>query len=62
VSFEVIDVTNDDEARAKLFESTGMSTVPQIFLDDEFIGGCTTLLAHEESGELDNMIKGEDND
>jgi glutaredoxin-related protein len=37
-----------------------MKTVPQIFFGNKFIGGCSDLLAMDESGELDILIKGED--
>lgn len=34
----------------------GRSTVPQIFIDGQHIGGCDDLLALERSGRLDELI------
>ena len=58
--YEVFDVTNNDVARMLLFERTGSRTVPQVFLEEKFLGGCSDVLAMDESGELDILIKGED--
>jgi len=58
--FEVIDIAKNEIARDLLKERTGCATIPQIFLDGKFIGGCTHLLAMDESGELDSIIKGEE--
>ncbi len=41
----------DDELKA-LREKTGQRTVPQIFIDDEFIGGFSELSALNASGGL----------
>ena len=58
--FEVIDITKNSAARGVLDQVLGSSTVPQIFYDDDPIGGCSDLLAMDESGELDELIaKGE---
>lgn len=34
---------NDDEAWENLEQRTGMDTVPQIFYEEKFIGGCSDL-------------------
>lgn len=52
VAFTEIDVTGDDEKRRWLLEKSGQRTVPQIFFDDESIGGCTDLEALVGRGEL----------
>tara|TARA_R110000796_G_scaffold217022_1_gene333054 strand:- start:3102 stop:3380 length:279 start_codon:yes stop_codon:yes gene_type:complete len=59
--YEVFDVSQNEVARMLLQEKTGMTTVPQIFFGNRIIGGCSDLLAMDESGELDILIKGEDN-
>lgn len=57
VPFEEIDVTTDGEMRAKLIELTGgKRTVPQIFIDDQPIGGYTDMMALYNSGELKEML------
>jgi len=44
--FRVFDVTEDKETRAALTEATGCSTLPQIFCELQFIGGCSDLKAY----------------
>jgi glutaredoxin 3 len=57
VDFEEIDVTGDDEARARLVEmSGGLRTVPQIFIGDTHVGGFDRLAELEKSGRLDQML------
>ncbi len=52
IPYEDIDVTGDHAARAWLVQATGRRTVPQIFIDDEPIGGFDELRALDRSGEL----------
>ena len=51
VSFEEIDVTDDDAMREKLVQmSGGRETVPQVFADGEALGGYDDLVAFYRSG------------
>jgi glutaredoxin 3 len=43
-----------EEARAR---SGGTTTVPQIFIRGEHIGGCDELLALEHAGKLDTLLQ-----
>ena len=55
--YEEIDVTHDTELRAKLVEKAeGRRTVPQIFINDQPIGGFDDLSAKHQSGELDLLL------
>lgn len=56
IAFEEIDVTGDPEARRWLRETTGRKTVPQIFIDDEPIGGFEELRTLDRSGELERRL------
>lgn len=58
VPFTRIDVSGDWAKRAWLEEVTGRSTVPQIFIDGEPVGGFTDMLALERSGELARRLAG----
>lgn len=58
VEFEQIDVEGDAKTRRWLVEVTGRTTVPQIFIDGEAIGGFTDLRALDERGVLDSMLVG----
>lgn len=53
VPFTEIDVDGDAKQRAWLREATGRHTVPQIFFDEESIGGCDDLVAIVRAGQLD---------
>lgn len=55
VAYEEIDVSNDDEKRAWLVETTGRRTVPQIFIGGESIGGFEELALLDRSGQLRAM-------
>jgi hypothetical protein len=37
----------------------GRTSVPQIFIDDEHIGGCDELMALESAGHLDALLRGQ---
>jgi glutaredoxin 3 len=56
IPYEEIDVTRDDAKRAWLVETTGLRTVPQIFIGGESIGGYDDLAALDQSGELRTML------
>ena len=43
LSYKEINITNDDQARRDLVLRTGHRTMPQIFIDDQFVGGYTEL-------------------
>lgn len=57
ITFEEIDLTNDDAGRIELVKkSGGRKTVPQIFIDDKHIGGCDDLYALDAKKELDSLL------
>ena len=59
VEYAGYDITGDDAARAKMIERTGgPKSVPQIFIDDNHIGGCDDLHALDGNGKLDDLLKG----
>ncbi len=58
VPYEEIDVTDDDEARESLVRTTGMRTVPQIFVGETHVGGFTDLDELERRGDLDPLLQG----
>ena len=61
-SFTVHDVTDNQEMRATLADRTGCSTVPQIFINNRFVGGCSDLLELDSKGELEILLNGEEDD
>jgi len=56
IAFEQIDVSRDPAMRRRLVELTGVTTVPQIFIDGRPIGGFTDMLSLERRGELAPML------
>jgi len=58
VTYEEIDVENDDAKRAWLVEASGQRTVPQIFVDGRSLGGFTDIDALDRKGELDPILRG----
>ena len=58
VAYEEVDVTGDDDARARLVEqSSGRRTVPQIFVGDVHIGGYTDLVRLDGEGKLQPLLR-----
>ncbi|HLL20555.1 MAG TPA: glutaredoxin 3 [Kofleriaceae bacterium] len=58
IKYEHIDCTGDQATRKWLQEVTGRSTVPQIFIDGQSIGGYDDMRALDRRGELDRMLAG----
>lgn len=57
VDFTEINLGEKPDELVALKKRTGMRTVPQIFINDELIGGCDDLLALDAKGELDIKLK-----
>ena len=51
-----VDVLSDDPLWGALEEYTQWPTVPQIFINGQFIGGCDIVTEMYESGELQKML------
>lgn len=56
IAFEEIYLDDRPEEYATLKKRTGMMTVPQIFINDQLIGGYTELAALERDNKLDSMV------
>ncbi|PQA51814.1 glutaredoxin 3 [Amnimonas aquatica] len=56
VAYEEVDVSFDAAQRLALVERTGRRTVPQIFINDEPVGGSDELHALERAGRLDGLL------
>lgn len=56
VDYIEIDVTNDEQREAKMIGRSQRRTVPQIFIDNESIGGYDDLAQLNAAGELDEML------
>lgn len=56
IEFEDISVSRDPELRQKMETLSGRGTVPQIFIDEQPVGGFDELDTLERDGELDRML------
>ncbi|XP_044747841.1 glutaredoxin-related protein 5, mitochondrial [Coccinella septempunctata] len=52
VKYEAHDVLQDDSLRQGIKEFSNWPTIPQLYINGEFIGGCDILLNMHQSGEL----------
>ena len=55
-AYQEMDVMMDDKNRAEMRERTKRSTVPQIFINGQHIGGSDELVALEQAGKLDSLL------
>lgn len=55
-SFDEIAIDGDADQREKMIARSGRSTVPQIFIDGQHVGGCGDLHALDARGGLDPML------
>ena len=53
----VIDISNNNALRSKMIAEAKQTTVPQIFIGDNHIGGCDKLVAIQKNGQLREMLK-----
>ncbi len=61
VKYDEVDVIEHPGRREEMRRRAGgRNTVPQIFIDGKHIGGSDDLLALEEAGDLDAMLKGKE--
>ena len=57
VNFTEYSIDGDEEARYKMAKrANGRTSLPQIFINDQHIGGCDDLYALEKQGNLDPLL------
>ena len=57
VAFETFDVLSDGEIRQGIKEDSEWPTIPQVYVNGEFIGGSDILIEMYNSGELREKIE-----
>ncbi len=55
-AYEETDVMMDDKKRTEMRERSRRSSVPQIFINGQHIGGSDDLAALEQAGKLDALL------
>ena len=56
VAFEEIKVDGKPAVRAEMAQKAGRTSVPQIWIGTQHIGGCDDLFALERAGKLDALL------
>jgi len=58
VPFETVNVLADPEIRQGIKEFSNWPTIPQLYVDGKFVGGCDIVTEMHTSGELSKVLKG----
>ncbi|MBV4368759.1 glutaredoxin 3 [Erwinia sp. BNK-24-b] len=57
VNYQEIAIDGDAEKREEMIKRSGRTTVPQIFIDAQHVGGCDDLYALDGRQGLDPLLK-----
>nr|WP_154325498.1 glutaredoxin 3 [Pantoea sp. 201603H] len=57
VAYHEIPIDGDADKREEMIKRSGRTTVPQIFIDAQHIGGCDDLFALDERAGLNPLLK-----
>jgi monothiol glutaredoxin len=55
--FETVDVLADEEVRQAIKTYSNWPTIPQVYIDGKFVGGCDIVRELYESGELQALVE-----
>lgn len=57
VDFETRDILQDEELRSAIKEFSDWPTLPQLYVNGEFVGGCDIVNELHHSGELKTILE-----
>lgn len=57
VPYETVDILQDSEIREGIKEYSKWPTIPQIYINGEFVGGSDIAIELYQSGELQQMVE-----
>jgi monothiol glutaredoxin len=57
VPFETVDVLADPEIRQGIKDYSNWPTIPQLYINGKFIGGCDICMEMDERGELEPLLR-----
>jgi len=57
VPFETIDILENSEIRQGIKEYSNWPTIPQVYIDSQFVGGSDVLIEMYQKGELQQMVE-----
>ncbi|CAF9920538.1 MAG: monothiol glutaredoxin grx5 [Heterodermia speciosa] len=55
--FSAFNVLEDDSLRQGIKEFSDWPTIPQLYVDKEFVGGCDILMSMHQNGELAKLFE-----
>jgi monothiol glutaredoxin len=55
--YGTVDVLSDPEVRDQIKAYSNWPTIPQVYIDGKFIGGCDIIRELHETGELETIVK-----
>lgn len=55
--YGTVDVLSDPEVRDEVKLYSNWPTIPQVYIDGKFVGGCDIIRELYETGELQTMVK-----
>ena len=57
VKFEGINILDDENLRSAIKQYSNWPTIPQLYVKQEFIGGCDITTEMAQNGDLEKMLK-----
>ncbi|MFV1997917.1 MAG: Grx4 family monothiol glutaredoxin [Acidiferrobacterales bacterium] len=57
VEFGSFDVLSDDGVRQGIKEYSSWPTIPQLYVDGKFVGGCDIMIELHQNGELQKLVE-----
>ncbi len=57
VSYETVDILEDGELRQGVKEYSNWPTIPQVYINGEFIGGSDIMIELYQNGELQQIVE-----
>ncbi|KAG0039843.1 monothiol glutaredoxin grx5 [Podila clonocystis] len=55
-SLKSFNILADEELRSGIKEYSSWPTIPQVYVNGEFVGGCDIMLSMHQSGELEKLL------
>ncbi|OXV05428.1 hypothetical protein Egran_06804 [Elaphomyces granulatus] len=56
--FTAFNVLEDPKLRQGIKEYSDWPTIPQLYINEEFVGGCDILMSMHQNGELATLLEG----
>ncbi|HWL86845.1 MAG TPA: Grx4 family monothiol glutaredoxin [Polyangiaceae bacterium] len=57
IAFETVNVLSDPAIRQGIKDFSNWPTIPQLYVDGKFVGGCDIVTEMHASGELSKVLK-----